>query len=471
MEENGYSESSFGEIVDLVKKFEEAVKSRQSVFLDEEKYEQIIEFYQENGEVNKALRVTEAAISQYSFSSFFYTKKAEILTTQRQFDEALTALQNSERLDPTDVNIFLIRSDIFLLKGLHQEALAEVEHALSFATNSGDRCELFLEMADIYEDQEKYLEVVRALKNALKQDPMNEEALNRIWFCTELWGKYHDSIKFHKELIEQCPYSYLAWYNLGHSQLGLGKYEEALESFSYVTAIEETFENAHISSGEVLSLMGRYPEAMSFYQEALKQTKTNKSLYYKTAECYELMGELSKSRAMLRKAIALDPAFDDAFFKIGETYRQEEKWNKALQNYERAVKINKRNTDYLSALGEAYMSVGDGNKMVETFELLFQLDTQNKQNWINLATAYFYIEDFHKAFQTLNEAEQKFKNNSELFYIKAVFYLKAGNRHEALLNLEKGLLTNFSEHQIIFDMDESLMNDAGVMQLIEQYRD
>ena len=85
MEENEFMEPNFGEIVDLVKKYEEQVKEQQPVFLDEDNYEQIIQFYQDNREQNKALQVVESALEQFSFSSFFYTKKAEILANQKYF--------------------------------------------------------------------------------------------------------------------------------------------------------------------------------------------------------------------------------------------------------------------------------------------------------------------------------------------------------------------------------------------------
>ncbi|HRG89866.1 MAG TPA: tetratricopeptide repeat protein, partial [Chitinophagales bacterium] len=158
-------------------------------------------------------------------------------------------------------------------------------------------------------------------------------------------------------------------------------------------------------------------------------------------------------------------------YRIGETYRMEDKWNKAIHSFERAVKLNRDNVDYLAALADAYMSVGEGELALNIFERIFQLDTQTKQNWINLATAYFNVENFRKAFQVLTEAEAKYENSADLFYIKAVFYMQAGNRHEALLNLERGLLTNFDEHTMIFEMDDSLLDDESVLQVIEQYRD
>ncbi len=471
MEENEFMEPSFGEIVDLVKKYEESVKDRQQVFLDEEHYEQIIQFYQDGRENNKALRVIESALEQFSFSSFFYTKKAEILANQKHFDEALHALEEAERLDPNDINIFLIRADVALWEGKHEDAKAQIDYALLIAPEDEDKCELYLELADIYEDQEKYPEVVEALKEALKVSPQNEEALNRFWFCMELTENYEESILFHEALIEKSPYSHLAWFNLGHAYAGLEQFEKSLDAFEYVLAIDDKFDAAHICSGDVLYNMGRYEEAVDFYLEAIKLSKPNKDLYLKTAETYEKLLDFSKSRSYLRKSITVDPYFDEAFFRIGETYRLEEKWNKAISSFERAVKLSKDNLDYLAALADAYMSVGEGEMAVEIFERIFQLDTQNKQSWISLATAYFNVDNFRKAFQVLQEAEAKYEGHADVLYIKAVFYLQAGNRHEALLNLERGLLMNFDEHVMIFEMDDSLLDDAAIIQVIEQYRD
>src|SRR5207249_4030102 len=161
------------------------------------------------------------------------------LANQKRFKEALSILEEAERLDPNDINIFLIRSDINLWEGRHRDALEEVEYALNIAANKEDRCELYLEIADIYEDQEKYTEVVEAIKAALRLNHLSEEGLNRFWFCTELTEQYEDSIHFHEELIEISPYSYLAWFNLGHAYAGLQKYEKSLDAFSYVMAIDE----------------------------------------------------------------------------------------------------------------------------------------------------------------------------------------------------------------------------------------
>jgi tetratricopeptide (TPR) repeat protein len=471
MEENEFQEPSFGDVIELVSKYEEAEKNKQTVFFDEESYESIVQFYQDNGRPGKALKVLDHAIAQYKFSSFFQSKKAEILANQKRFDEAIEALDIAEGLDPNDVNIFLIRADVLLWQGFHSLASEEVERALQLATDPDDRCELYLEQADILEDQERYADVVKCLKLALRENPTSEEALNRMWFCTELLEVYDDSIAFHSALIEDNPYAHLAWFNLGHAHAGVGDFEKSLEAFEFVIAIDEKFEPAYICCGDVQFTLHKYEEALAFYLDAIKISKPNKELYLKVAEVYEQMQDLSRSRSYLRKAITVDPYYDEAFYRIGETYRMEDKWSKAIHSFERAVKLNRDNVDYLAALADAYISTEEGDKALEIFEKIFQIDPQTKQNWVNLATAYFNVENFRKAFQVLSEAEMKYEGSADLFYIKSVFYFQVGNRHEALLNLEKGLLTCFDEHTIIFEMDSTLIEDAAVMQVIEQYRD
>lgn len=470
MEENEFREPSFGEIMDLIKQYEDSEKEHQQVFFEEESYDQIINFYHDNREYNKAMRVVNTALEQYPFSSFFYTKKAEILANQKRFDEALPVLDEAERLDPNDINIFLIRADVHLWEGRHIEATEVVEMGLELATEPEDRCELFLELADIWEDQEKYNEVINCLKNAAREDYTNEEALNRLWFCTELLGTYDDSIKFHTALIDENPYAHMAWFNLGHAYMGIGLYDESMDAFSYAIAIDEEYDPAYISSGDVLFILEKPNEALTFYHEAIKLSKPNKELYLKTAACYEKLSELAKARTYLRKAIAVDPYYEEAFFRIGETYRDEGNWSKAISSFERAVKFSKDNVDYLSALAEAYLNIDQGEDALELYEKIYQLDPNSKQSWINLATAYFNVDNFRKAFHVLTEAEHKFDGSADIFYIKSVFYHQVGNKHEALINLERGLLRGFDEHHMIFEMDETLRENDAYLQVIEQYR-
>ena len=115
-----------------------------------------------------------------------------------------------------------------------------------------------------------------------------------------------------------------------------------------------------------------------------------------------------------------------------------------------------------------------GNDEIESavmvFERVVTLNATVKQHFINLATAYYGMENFRACFDTLTTATEKFDNPADIYFIKFVFYNQIGNKNEALVSLQKGLLLNFDEHQTIFDMDERLAEDETVHSIIEQFR-
>ena len=72
-------EMSLGDILGLVKQFESAQSEDRNIMLDEESYERIIQFYQDNREFKRAISVAEVAMEQYPYSPAFYILKAEVL--------------------------------------------------------------------------------------------------------------------------------------------------------------------------------------------------------------------------------------------------------------------------------------------------------------------------------------------------------------------------------------------------------
>lgn len=471
MYEDDFFEADFNGIIELIELYESAIKSNALPHFEEDDYERLIVYYQDNREFKKALNVAESAIEQFPFNAEFLLKKAEIFAEQNRLDEALEYCNHAEILDAGDIRIALTRADILLFKNEHDAALAEIERGFKLAESDEDRCELYLEKADVFEDRERYLEAITCLQNALEYEPENEEALNRLWLTFEFTERYDESIYFHKKLIDRTPYNFLAWFNLGHAYAGKQMWHEAQDAFEFVVAINEYFDAGYICIADVKFSREDYANALESYHEAIKIAPPQKELYLKTAECYEKMEDLPKTRTFIRKAIALDPHYADAFYLLGETYRKEQNWTQAISAFERAVKYNKESIEYLLALADVYLQMSDIDNAVELFEKILESDSKTKGNWINLAAAYFELEDYEATFSILKEAEAKFEDKADILYIKAVFYYQAGVKHEAILSLEKALMLNFELHTIIFDLFEELKDDPLIIQLIEQYRD
>ena len=353
--------------------------------------------------------------------------------------------------------------------GKHEEAVRQIQKALDI-TDESEHDDIYLELADVYEDWEKYLEVIDCMKKALYINPKNPEALNRIWFAYELTEDYEDSMKFHTEFIDIEPYSFIAWYNLAHACAGLGLYDKAKEAFDYAIAINERFDAAYTDCGDLLFNDGRFRDALEYYHEVLKFMQApRKELLISMASCYSKLEEYKRARYYLRKCLNLDPGYADAYYRIAENYREEENWEKALTYFDRAVKLSPKDTDFMTGLADAYFNLGRADESIELYQQIVDLDPRDREHWINLAAALFDSEAYEESLEVLEKSEKLFGDNAYIFYVKAAFQYYLGHKSEALVNLQKGLLKNYGDHLLIFSINPDMEQDADVMEVIEQY--
>lgn len=93
---------------------------------------------------------------------------------------------------------------------------------------------------------EEYEGMYQALRSALEWRPGHPEALEeRFGIAVEITRKYKESIVFHQALVDDHPYTALAWFNLGQALAYEAAYEDALEALEYAFLIDPAFEMAY----------------------------------------------------------------------------------------------------------------------------------------------------------------------------------------------------------------------------------
>lgn len=288
MFERDFEERDQEQMEELIGYYEQMQRDNSQCFFEESSFEQIIEYYEARQDVDEAMQVVNMAVTQHPFSATFQLKKAQIHFDRKEFAEALEALDQAMIFDAGDIQVYLLRCDIYTWQGRFPEAIDVIEAAIQIADDD-EMPDLYLELADIYEEWEKYDDLFSALVETLRIDPENEEALNRLWFCIEFTEKYQLSIDFHTHFIDQNPYSHLAWFNLAHAYSGLKQYDKAIEAFEFVLVINEEYEYAYKDCAEILYKTGDYAKAAEYFLTASRISKPYKELYYSIGECYEQM--------------------------------------------------------------------------------------------------------------------------------------------------------------------------------------
>ncbi len=135
-------------IKELLKHYDALRNGRNSIFLEEESFEKIIDYFDEQEEYTKALEAAETSIDYFPFSSSLLIRKADILLSSRKYYEALNTLDKAETFDGTNVNLYFLKTDAFLALD-RQEKVVEVLEEAMVGFEGEEKIELLLELADV----------------------------------------------------------------------------------------------------------------------------------------------------------------------------------------------------------------------------------------------------------------------------------------------------------------------------------
>lgn len=453
---------------DFVKKFEESFHNNQVVFYDEEALETLIDYYIANSNLAYAENVANIGIEQHQFSATFYQRKAEIFIEQSRLDEALENLEIASHFSPEESSLLLLTADVYTLKGLFKDAVALVNKALETADEQ-EKVDFYLELADVYEEWEKYNDVIEQLQNCLLIDPQNEEALNRMWFNIELTERYEESIAFHSTLIDNQPYNAPAWYNLAHAYNGMKLWEKAVESFEYVIAIDEEYEMAYIDAGDILFEHQQYQKAIDMYLDGIEKGSPRKEIYFQIGRAYHAIQDFVKSRNFYKKSINIDPHYAKAFHHLGLNYLESNLVENALSPLQRAVKIEETNYEYLNSLAAAYFLLENSEKALECYFKMIAIDERDKRIYLNIVSILYESGQIIEAIEFIDEARSLFDHHADLLYIKTAFLFELGKKNEMFDTLLSALEIDKDEVDLLFDLLPEIQNDNAVMALIESF--
>ncbi|WP_111599701.1 tetratricopeptide repeat protein [Chitinophaga skermanii] len=459
----------FEDLRDLLQQFENLKEGRSHSFLDEDSFEQIIDYYDEHDELNNAIQAAEMAIEQFPFSSQLLLKKSSLLIESKKYKEALDILEKAALLDSNDINLYILKTDVYLALNQHEKAARLIENHIDQFSGE-DRTELLLELADVYDDWEEFEKVFDCLKMVLEHDPNNVEALHKICFWTEFTGRNEESIRLHNNIINEFPYNHLAWFNLGTAYQGLKLYEKAIDAYQYSVVIDEKFDYAYRNMGDAFIRLRKYNEAIEVLQKHLEIAKPEDVIYEAIGHCYERMHRYTQARYYYRKAVHLSPTDDKLYYKIAVAYMLEENWENAVKSLQSAIKINKQSAEYNMSMGGCLLELQRNKEALGFFMNAVRLRPSSINARLELIRGLYASQFYEEAIEQIEFAESKIGHKPVFIYYRAAILIATGKSKEGLIQLETALQMAPKLLKKMVELDPSVLQHPSVVDLIGQYR-
>ena len=469
MKENPYREDREA-LEELIKQYDNLKTGRSHSFLEEDAFEQIIDYYDDKDDLPEALNAAEIGLEHFPYSSQLMLKKADLLLATRKYLQALEILETAELFDSSDINLYILKTDAYLALDQQQKAVEILEAALQMFGGE-ERVDLLFELADVYDDYEEFDKVFDCLQLILEEEPTNEEALYKICFWTDFTGRNEESIRIHQKIIDEHPYNEIAWFNLGAAFQGLKLYEKAIDAYQYSVAIDEKFDYAYRNMGDAYLRLRKYKDAIEVLEKVLELGRPEDVIYEAIGHCYQRLENYAQARFHYKKAVHLNQDNSKLHYKVATTYMHEEQWQQAIKHLENAMRIHRNVQDYNLAMGECYLHLEKYKDAIAYFGNVVRLKPKNASGWEALIRCLLKAEYFEEAGEQCLAAIKATEGKKAIFtfYYSAVLFL-IGRSKEALLQLENAMAKSPKQLKKFVEINPSILQNTMVIDIIARYK-
>jgi tetratricopeptide (TPR) repeat protein len=464
--EREFKESEEGK--SLVKKFEEMLKSSTSGFFTEEEYEYLIKHYESQSKLKKALRVIDFALEQYPFSTDLMFEKVRLLFEDEQYNLALDLVETIENLHPNDIETILLKGAILTNLEKFDEAIHCLEAAID--ENKDELDELYYSIGLAYQSGGNYDSAIENYKKAIEINLEHEDATYELAYCLDITNQLPESISYYQQFIDNDPYSFNAWYNLGVVYSKLLKWEEAANAYEYATLIKDDFASAHFNMGNSFMNLSRFTDATECYKKTIELEGPTPDVICCLAAAYEKTELYETAITNYKQALKLDPNYHEAYYGIGTCLEVQEKWLEAIHFFKKALAIDEKNSTYFIALADAEYNTGNEVSALEAYSKAAELDPYITDLWLNWSLVYYELQDFAKASEIVEQGLDYMPDDAELFYRAVVYMIHDGKYKDAFVFLENALTLDFDKHMVLFEFFQDLETQKALYKIIDQYK-
>lgn len=275
-----------------------------------------------------------------------------------------------------------------------------------------------------------------------------------------------------QELIKQNPTSLKNYLNLIHTQIGMGRYEQAYSAFRAAKTLFADDCSLLKVGAKVLSLLGRAEEAAECLKLAIKQSGINENTVFELAdlliergkkeEALEELKNLDKAHPkeprvlikLARLSLSLKNAEDsrkylseyrkttgstlEMYLLLGQTMLAESFYDGALKNFSEGKKAFPNNSQISLGLGKAYLGMNETKKALAEFKEALSKNPDNIECLIELAKLQNQM-GCKEAEQSLKQIEESKKSSGDNFFALGIYFIERSDFSKGIYYLQKGL--------------------------------
>ncbi len=305
----------------VLNRYEQSVKSGQSIYMDSDDLADIADYYQYNHRPDDADQAIQLALeyNPEAIGPLLYMGRkamvAGLYDTAREYAEKIKAVESMEAI--------YLKGEILIYEGKVEEA-DEFFRAQLNEVYPDELMDYVYDVATIFSDYsffEKALEWM--LRSKGDESDEFKELMARTLFNL---GKYKDSERIFNELIDHDPYSVKYWNALANAQLMNKDFGASITSSEYAIAIDPNDAESILSKANGLFNLSNYEEAYTYFKRFNELMPEEEYGYLYQGTCLATLDRFEEAISILKKGIEISskdsPCLPEIYQELAYTYNE-----------------------------------------------------------------------------------------------------------------------------------------------------
>ncbi len=395
---------------EVVKRFEEMLKTNKYYFFDVDDFLDIIDEYISAANYVLAGKAIQMGLEQHENNLEILLYKAEFLSISDDLPQAEEVLAFIKSFNPEVLDISLLEAELYSRKDMHKKAVQALKYALTLENKNAEIYEL-LTIEYLY--LENYQAALDTSLRCLQIDPESATALYNAITCYDVLDEIDKATGFLEKYVEKYPFGEVGWSLLAKKYIEKQQYKKAINALDYAIAIDDKFLGAYYDKAFAYTKQGDYKKALEFYELTLAITDPTAFTFYHMAKLYERLNDTENAAKYYLLAINEDPGHFKSWLKLIGLKLKIEDYDQAYELAQKAIEVI-NNQELFELLAEIQLKRDNLNKAIEAYEKSIELGSLRLAIIIKLADLYKQNNQIEKYRAILLEAKKQFPDSKEI---------------------------------------------------------
>lgn len=176
--------------------------------------------------------------------------------------------------------------------------------------------------------------------------------------------------------VKSEPKNALAWLRLGSAYLGVGRYQDTVNSLRQSQRLDPNVAETWSKLGAAYVKLNRYTDAVDAYRYALNIDPQRAGNWGKLGAVYVRLNRYNEAVDACRQGLRLDPKRVSIWALLGDSNARLKRYNGAVEAYRQALRIDPAFVNAWAGLAVTYHESGNQKAALDTVEELRRLDPQ-----------------------------------------------------------------------------------------------